>query len=108
MVSDDSVPNAIQEALIAGFVQPEQEELLAPYAQRYFAEVAQVWQERTPETAATITTMLYPHWQVSEETVAAADALLAEEDLHPAARRLISEGRDGTLRALRAQARDRG
>jgi len=69
--------------------------------------VAQVWQQRTPETAATITAMLYPHWQVSEKTVTAADSLLAQDDVHPAARRLISEGRDGTLRALRAQARDR-
>ena len=107
MVSDDTVPNAIQEALIAGFVQSEQEHLLEEYAQRYFAEAAQVWQQRTPETAATITAMLYPHWQVSEKTVAAADSLLAQDDVHPAARRLISEGRDGTLRALRAQARDR-
>jgi aminopeptidase N len=42
---------------------------------------------------------------VDEETVAATDACLAG-DLNSAARRLVGEGRDGVLRAMRARARD--
>jgi aminopeptidase N len=43
---------------------------------------------------------------IAPETVAAADAFLADGTVPPALRRLVSEGRDDVLRALRARARD--
>jgi aminopeptidase N len=43
---------------------------------------------------------------VSDHTIAATDAFLAQ-DLNSALRRLVSEGRDGVMRAMRAQQRDR-
>ena len=50
--------------------------------------------------------LAYPAYQVSEETVALTDAWLAG-DGHPASlRRLVAEGRDGVLRALKARAKD--
>ena len=49
--------------------------------------------------------MAYPAYQVSEETVAPTDAWLAD-DGHPASlRRLVAEGRDGVVRALKARPR---
>ncbi len=106
MVVDHDLPNALLEATIAGFAQPGQETQLADFADRYFAAVPQIWRDRTPETAAAITTSLYPSLLVDQRTVAAADKLLADESLHPSGRRLVSEGRDSTLRAMRAQQRD--
>ncbi len=106
MVIRQELPNAVLEATIAGFAQSGQEDLLADFADRYFETVPQIWQQRTPETAATLTASLYPHLLVEPRTVAAADRLLANDSLHPSARRLVSEGRDSTLRAMRAQKLD--
>jgi aminopeptidase N len=50
----------------------------------------------------------YQTCAVDEATIAATDAFLAAEPAPPAAlRRLLSEGRDEVVRALRNQARDR-
>ena len=46
-----------------------------------------------------------PDVPVDDETIAATDAFLAG-DLNSAVRRLVSEGRDGVLRAAKARARD--
>jgi aminopeptidase N len=48
---------------------------------------------------------LYPHWDVSEAGVAAADAFLAapEAEVPPALRRLVLEGQAGVKRSLRAR-----
>jgi aminopeptidase N len=42
-----------------------------------------------------------------QETLDATDGWLATTEANPAARRLVSEGRDDLARALAAQARDR-
>jgi aminopeptidase N len=43
---------------------------------------------------------------ISEETVRATDEYIAATDPPAALRRLLSEGRDDVLRALRCQAKD--
>jgi aminopeptidase N len=102
-VHDDELPNAINEAIIAGFSHPAQKELLAPYVARYFEDVADVWARRSSERAQPVAMGLYPSWSVAEETVAATDTWLADESHPPALRRLVSEGRAGILRALAAR-----
>jgi len=57
------------------------------------------------EMAQGITVGLYPMLLVDEETIAATDVFLSG-DLNSAQRRLVGEGRDGVLRALRARAKD--
>ncbi|WP_016698024.1 aminopeptidase N, partial [Actinoalloteichus spitiensis] len=74
---DDELPNAVNEAIIAGFTHPGQSELLADYVGRYFAEIADVWSRRSIERAQPAVVGLFPSWAVSEETVAAADEWLA-------------------------------
>ncbi|MDQ3577929.1 MAG: aminopeptidase N [Actinomycetota bacterium] len=101
-VHDDELPNAVNEAIIGGFSHPSQRALLAPYAARYFADVADVWARRSSERAQSVALGLFPAWAVTAETVEASDAWLTGE--HPAAlRRLVSEGRAGILRALAAR-----
>ncbi|MEV7863688.1 aminopeptidase N [Streptomyces hirsutus] len=106
VVESDKLPNALQEAVIAGFVQTDQRELLAPYTDRYFEAVADVWESRSHEMAQQIAVGLYPAIQVSEETLEKTDAWLASAEPNAALRRLVSESRAGVERALRAQAAD--
>ncbi|WDZ84877.1 aminopeptidase N [Micromonospora cathayae] len=102
----EALPNWRARALVQGFSHPAQVELTAPYRDRYFATVAQLWATRDSEPAQEFTQLAYPAYLVSEDTVAATDAWLAGEG-HPAPlRRLVAEGRDGVVRALKARAKD--
>ena len=100
------LPNAIIEASIGGFVQPDQVDLLTPYRDRYFEVLPSVWDTRTMEIAQSVTMGLYPMFLIDEETLAATDAFLAQPGLNSACRRLVIEGRDGVERAMRARAAD--
>ncbi|NBM16340.1 aminopeptidase N [Streptomyces sp. GC420] len=106
VVESEKLPNAVQEAVIGGFVQTDQRELLAPYTEKYFAAVKDVWDSRSHEMAQQIAVGLYPAIQVSRETLDATDAWLASAEPSAALRRLVSESRAGVDRALKAQAAD--
>ncbi|MFF9805978.1 aminopeptidase N [Streptomyces coeruleorubidus] len=106
VVDSDKLPNAVQEAVIAGFVQTDQRDLLAPYADRYFEVVKDIWESRSHEMAQQIAVGLYPTVQVSRETLDKTDAWLTSAEPNAALRRLVSESRAGVERALRAQAAD--
>ncbi|MFF9115600.1 aminopeptidase N [Streptomyces massasporeus] len=106
VVDSDKLPNAVQEAVIAGFVQTDQREVLAPYAERYFEVVKDIWESRSHEMAQQIAVGLYPTVQVSQETLDRTDAWLASAEPTAALRRLVSESRAGVERALRAQRAD--
>lgn len=107
VVESETLSNALVEATIAGFAQPSQRELLAPYAGRYFEVIERVWAERSIQIGMDVVRGLYPSLQASQETLAATDAWLgAHEDAAPALRRLVLEARDDLARGLRGQARD--
>jgi len=48
----------------------------------------------------------YPTYQINENTIALTDAWLARDGQPASLRRLVAEGRDGVVRALKARARD--
>ncbi|MFF4028685.1 aminopeptidase N [Streptomyces sviceus] len=106
VVESDKLPNAVQEAVIGGFVQTDQRELLAPYTDKYFEVVKDIWESRSHEIAQQIAVGLYPSLQVSRETLDKTDAWLAAAEPNAALRRLVSESRAGVERALKAQAAD--
>ncbi|MEW2389813.1 aminopeptidase N [Streptomyces venezuelae] len=106
VVESDTLPNAIQEAVIGGFVQTDQRELLAPYAEKFFSSVKGAWDSRSHEMAQQIAVGLYPSLQISQETLDATDAWLASAEPTAALRRLVTESRAGVERALRARAAD--
>ncbi|MER6525174.1 aminopeptidase N [Streptomyces sp. NPDC001508] len=106
VIESDKLPNAVQEAVIGGFVQSDQRELLAPYTERYFEVVKDIWASRSHEIAQQIALGFYPSIQVSEETLRSTDAWLAAAEPGAALRRLVSESRAGVQRALNAQAAD--
>ncbi|HYX96706.1 MAG TPA: ERAP1-like C-terminal domain-containing protein, partial [Geodermatophilus sp.] len=102
---DDTVPNAVHEAMLQGFWHPAQRALTAGYVDRYFADIRPLWDRRPGEIAKNAVQYLFPP-VVELHTVQAADAWLADPG-HPASlRRLVVEGRDGIARSLRARERD--
>ncbi|MBD9702781.1 aminopeptidase N [Streptomyces sp. ID01-12c] len=106
VVESDKLPNAVQEAVIGGFVQTDQRDLLAPYADKYFEVVKSVWDSRSHEIAQQIAVGLYPTVQVSTDTLHKTDTWLSAAEPNAALRRLVSESRSGVERALRAQEAD--
>ncbi|MEV6924173.1 aminopeptidase N [Dactylosporangium sp. NPDC051485] len=106
LVEDHGLPNWLQRALLQGFQHSAQIELTAPYAAAYFDALLPVWESRDSEPAAEFVEMGYPAYQVSEETVARTEAWLATPGTPAPLRRLVGEGRDGIVRALRARAKD--
>ncbi|GAA4456393.1 aminopeptidase N [Phytohabitans houttuyneae] len=106
LTGDEALPNWEHRSLLQGFQHPVQVELTAPYVEPYFASVRQVWDRRDSEPAQEFVILAYPAYQVSEATVAATDAWLAQEGHPGPLRRLVAEGKDGVVRALKARARD--
>ncbi len=106
LVETDELPNAVQAAVIGGFVNPEHVALLEPYLEPYFTSLADLWATRTAEMAQNAVVGLYPTLLVSPAVVERTDAYLAGGPVPAALERLLREGRDGVVRALRARARD--
>ncbi|MGY1603139.1 aminopeptidase N [Geodermatophilus sp. SYSU D00815] len=99
---DDEIPNAVHEALLAGFWHPAQRDLTGGYVERYFADIRPLWDRRPGEIAKNAVQYLFPP-VVERRTVDAADAWLSAPDHPSSLRRLVAEGRDGITRALRCR-----
>lgn len=106
VIEDDTLANITARAIIAGFAPPGQHELLTPFTDRYFEAIPGVWARRSSEVAQTVVIGLYPHWNISEAGIAAADKFLSDPEVPPALRRLVLEGQAGVKRALRARTFD--
>jgi aminopeptidase N len=106
LTGTEELPNWLHRSLLQGFQTSTQVELTAPYAARFFGVVDEVWKRSDSEPAQEFVMMAYPAYQVSEETVTATDAWLAADGHNPSLRRLVAEGRDGVVRALKARRRD--
>jgi aminopeptidase N len=104
---DAATPLATQRALIGGLQERDQEDLYAPFLNRWVELVPRYWRECSAEEAELFTAGGYPAYRVDDSVVAAADLLLEGGDLKDAARRLVMESRDHTLRLQRAHAADR-
>ncbi|MEU0147795.1 aminopeptidase N [Streptomyces sp. NPDC006288] len=109
VVESDKLSNALVGATIAGFEQPSQRELLAPYTASYFEAIERVWAERSIQIGMDVVKGLFPGLQDDPATLAATDAwLTSHPDAAPALRRLVLEAGDDLARALRGQAHDAG
>jgi aminopeptidase N len=106
VIDSDELPNAVQAAVIGGMLNAEQVALLEPYVEPYFEALDHIWATRTAEMAQNVVVGLYPTLLVSPAVVERTDAYLASREVQPALSRLLLEGRDGVVRALRARARD--
>ena len=80
---------------------------MQPYCAKYFEIVGDVWREWSSAMAQDFVSGAYTVGAISPETVEATDAYISTAQPPPALRRLLIEGRDDVLRALRCQERDR-
>jgi aminopeptidase N len=108
MTGSDDLGNETLLAVIGGFRQADQRELLAPYADKFFAAATEIWSSRSPHIAQMLVNGLYPVLIVEQSVIDSTDVVLASgpELVPPALRRLLLEQRDGTVRTLRGQAFD--
>jgi aminopeptidase N len=106
MVSGE-LPLAMFRAVLSGFADPDQPELVNPYREKYFAVAGDVWRDWSSAMAQDFISGAYTVCALSEETVRMTDEYITAADPPTAPRRLLLEGRDDVLRALRCQARDR-
>jgi len=98
---------AMFRAMLAGFADPDQPQLVEPYREKYFEVVGDVWRNWSSAMAQDFVSGVYSVCAISLETVEMTDAYIKAADPPAALRRLLTEGRDDVLRALRCQARDR-
>jgi aminopeptidase N len=102
----DDVPNETQRSIAYAFQRPGQDDVLLPYVDRYLDVARTVWEAKGVQRASVMLQGMFPRWLASQQIVDRVDSWLAESDANAAARRLVTEGRDDMVRALRAQARD--
>ncbi|MCC2592455.1 aminopeptidase N [Tessaracoccus sp. OS52] len=106
--ADPDVPNETHRNICMGFHRYGQDEMLAPYAQRYKEVAAQiaaregVWAERGYATIGTTLRWLFPDTIVDESLVADFDGWLAGVE-HEQVRRSVTERLDEARRTLRVQ-----
>ncbi|HEX6501447.1 MAG TPA: aminopeptidase N [Micromonosporaceae bacterium] len=103
VVSDDSLSHRVLYAVGAGFWQPEQQELTAPYVARYFADMPVVAARRGGTVAEFLAAAAFPNYAVDPFTVEAAEAMLQRADLHPGLRRAVVDATDDLRRSLAAR-----
>jgi aminopeptidase N len=100
------LPNATFRAVLTGFHAADQDELLEPYADRFFDVVADIWRDWGPDMSRYFVERGYPATVVTRHAIDTAAELVARADLPGPLRRLLSEGRDDVVRALRCRERD--
>ncbi len=106
-LTSGELPLASFRAVLAGFADLDQADLITPYRDEYFREIGRIWREWSSAMAQDFVSGLYLVCPISTETVAMTEGYIAAENPPAALRRLLTEGRDDVLRALRCQARDR-
>jgi aminopeptidase N len=106
LLEDRELSEAMLQSIMRGFQQPGQDVVLAPFAGRYFEALPGVWDGRDLEFVLDFGEEMYPRWVVAPSTVEKTDAYLAGEGVPGPVRRLLLEGKDRILRALRARERD--
>jgi aminopeptidase N len=93
-------------ATLNGFVDLDQAALIEPYREQYFAVVGDVWRDWSTAMAQDFAGGIYAAAAISAETVRATDDYIAAADPPDTLRRVLTEGRDDVLRALRCRATD--
>jgi aminopeptidase N len=82
------------EAIGTGMWQSGHDDLLRPYVERYFAEVADTTEVRAGWGLADAARFFYPITMTSPDTLARTDALLANSTLNPSLRRVLVDAGD--------------
>jgi aminopeptidase N len=90
-------------AVARGMMQPEHAGLLAPYAERYLAEIPQIFATRSGHMRVQLANVLFPYPAVSPDFVVRIQEFLASPR-DPDLVRIVSDHMETARRALRAAA----
>ena len=102
----ENVPNETHRSICAAFMRFGQEDVLAPYVDKYLEMADDIWERLGTQKASTALEALFPNPLGSQELLDKVDAWLETSPANPGAKRYVREGRDDVARALRAQAKD--
>lgn len=107
-VIDPATPNETARSVVFSFMRAGQEDVLAPYVDRYLADAAETWDRIGAHRASVALEYIFPRILATEETLAKVDAWLENESegVNPGALRYVREGRADIARSLAAQAKD--
>lgn len=105
---DGAVPNETAKQVVLSFMRDGQQDVLAPYVDRFLADAPLAWDRLGAHRAAVSLEYIFPRILASEEALAKVDSWLATEadQVNPGALRFVREGRSDMARALAAQAKD--
>ena len=103
LLTSETVGPETVTAVAAGFMQPEQPDLLAPYAARYLAELPDLWRARGGHLRVRLATVLFPYPAVTPEFLAQIDGFPAAGGTDPGLARIVRDHRDTAERVLRAR-----
>jgi aminopeptidase N len=103
LLTETDLPVDMVQEIAGGFYQPEQADLLAPYAARYFDVMPKLWAARGGHLRVRLGEALFPRTAAGPELLAQIDAFLAA-DRDPGLVRVLIERRDLVGRALRSRA----
>ena len=90
-------------AVAGGFLQPEHAGLLAPYAERYLAEMPGLWRTRDGHMRVRLANALFPYPAVTAEFLTRIDEFLNAGAADPGLARVVRDHRDTAERVLRAR-----
>ena len=102
----ENVPNETHRSICLAFMRFGQEELLAPYAEKYLQAADDIWERLGTQKASTALEYTFPAPLAGPELLERLDTWLDSSPANPGAKRYVREGRDDVARALRAQAKD--
>ena len=107
VIEQEGLPNQTVDAVAQGFVKVHDAALLTPYVEKYHAMLTTLWASRTHAIAESVVAGFYPVALANRALLDASQTWLdASPEAAAALRRVVSENRDGVIRALEAQQRD--
>jgi aminopeptidase N len=106
-ITGGTLPNATFRAALRGFAELDQDELLAPYLERFFAALPSMWSDGASDMARFFVRIGYPAGVIRQDAIDATTAWIEQASPAPALTRLLIEARDDVARALRCRERSR-
>ena len=104
----ENVPNETHRSICLAFMRFGQEELLAPYVEKYLQAADDIWDRLGTQKASTALEYIFPAPLASPELLERLDTWLESSPANPGAKRYVREGRDDVARALRPRTRRPG
>jgi aminopeptidase N len=103
LTGEELGPDAVR-AVSGGFGIGEHAELLAPYAERYFEVLPQLWEQRPEQMRALLAEVMFPYAAASPELLDRIEAFTAGYECDSSLMRILVEARDVVERILASRA----